>query len=158
MSHTIEVKPISATPYLGIRRTVHNGNFGPVMGEILPATFGYVAQHGLQPASPPVCLYFEHNPEAHTWVVVGGVFLNAPVTAPDGFESGVLPAGEVAETLLVGPYDRIGAAHEAVEAWFKANGRETAGPCWDVYENDPGEVADPNLYQTRVVWPIKPKA
>jgi effector-binding domain-containing protein len=36
------------------------------------------------------------------------------------------PTGEVARTVHVGPYDRLGAAHNAIHAWCAANNRKIA--------------------------------
>jgi len=52
----------------------------------------------------------------------------------------VTPAGEVASTVHVGPYDRLAEAHSAIHAWCAANGRRIARASWEPYgdwSNDP---------------------
>jgi len=52
------------------------------------------------------------------------------------------PAGLVATTYF-GPYDRMGPAHEAIHEWARQNGRELAGPSWEVYghwNDDPAKL------------------
>jgi DNA gyrase inhibitor GyrI len=44
-----------------------------------------------------------------------------------------IPAGAVATTVHMGPYDRMKAAHEAIHQWARENGRRLAGPSWEVY-------------------------
>jgi effector-binding domain-containing protein len=50
------------------------------------------------------------------------------------------PAGEVARTVHVGPYDRLGDAHKAIHAWCAAHNRKIGQASWEVYgdwNNDP---------------------
>ncbi len=50
------------------------------------------------------------------------------------------PAGEVAKTLHVGPYDRLGDAHNAIHAWCAAKNRQIGRASWEIYgdwNNDP---------------------
>jgi len=43
------------------------------------------------------------------------------------------PAGEVVMTTHIGSYARLPAAHQAIRAWSKANGRAFGGRSWEVY-------------------------
>ena len=43
------------------------------------------------------------------------------------------PAGEVARTIHVGPYDRMSLAHDAIQAWCAANGRTIGPASWETY-------------------------
>ena len=43
------------------------------------------------------------------------------------------PAGEVATTVHIGPYDRLGDAHKAIHAWCAAHNRKIAHASWEVY-------------------------
>jgi len=50
------------------------------------------------------------------------------------------PAGEVATTVHVGPYDRLGDAHDAIHAWCAANNRKIGRASLETYgdwNNDP---------------------
>lgn len=59
------------------------------------------------------------------------------------------PAGPVAWTLHVGPYDRLADAHGAIDAWRAAHGRAFAGASWEIY-GDPGD--DPAKLAIRVFY------
>ena len=53
------------------------------------------------------------------------------------------PAGEVAASMHVGPYDKLGGAHDAVHAWRAASGRSFGGCSWEIYgdwHNDPAKL------------------
>jgi hypothetical protein len=43
------------------------------------------------------------------------------------------PAGRVATALHIGPYTRIGEAHQAIHAWAKDNAVKFAGKSWEIY-------------------------
>jgi effector-binding domain-containing protein len=59
------------------------------------------------------------------------------------------PAGEVARTVHVGPYDQLHAAHDAIHAWCAAHGRTIGAASWETYgdHND-----DPTLLETTITY------
>jgi effector-binding domain-containing protein len=59
------------------------------------------------------------------------------------------PTGEVARTVHVGTYDRLGDAHNAIHAWCTANNRKFAQASWEIYGdwND-----DPALLETTIKY------
>ncbi len=155
MEYTIQVKRIEERPYVGIRRRVKVQEIGRALAEILPTVGTYLREIGVRPASPPITLYHAHHEAEGEFDIQGGWFLSAPIAGDDRFQAGIVPEGEVATTTHVGPYDRLGDAHSAIEAWIGRNGRSTSGPCWEIYLNDPGTVSDPNHYETEVSWPLR---
>ena len=59
------------------------------------------------------------------------------------------PTGEVARTVHVGPYDRLGDAHNAIHAWYAANNRKIAQVSWEIY----GDWSDdPALLETTIKY------
>jgi effector-binding domain-containing protein len=62
-----------------------------------------------------------------------GVGIAAPVTPVGNVRAVELPVGEVAATTHRGSYDGLGAAHDAILAWCRAQSRAPAGPRWEVY-------------------------
>jgi effector-binding domain-containing protein len=72
-----------------------------------------------------------------------GVELTQPCPLTGRVVASSLPTGTVAKTVHWGPYDGLGAAHDAVIRWCRAGGRQRAGPRWEVYgphRHDPAEV------------------
>ena len=51
------------------------------------------------------------------------------------------PAGTVATTTHLGPYDRLGEAHAAILTVCKERGLALAGPSWEVYGHWTDDVA-----------------
>ncbi|HET6327525.1 MAG TPA: GyrI-like domain-containing protein [Planctomycetaceae bacterium] len=43
------------------------------------------------------------------------------------------PGGEVITTAHIGPYDRLGEAHDALRQWAADHKRTFAGPNWEIY-------------------------
>jgi hypothetical protein len=43
------------------------------------------------------------------------------------------PAGKVATALHIGPYERLGDAHQAIHTWAEANKVTFAGKSWEIY-------------------------
>jgi len=53
------------------------------------------------------------------------------------------PGGTVATTVYWGPYAQMKPAHEAIHQWVRENGRQFAGPSWEVYghwSDDPAKL------------------
>ena len=57
------------------------------------------------------------------------------------------PAGEVASTVHIGPYDRLGDAHHAIHAWCAAHKRNIGHASWEIYGD---WHHDPALLETTV--------
>ena len=57
------------------------------------------------------------------------------------------PAGEVAKTVHVGPYDRLSDAHNAIHAWCAANNGKIAQASWETYAD---WTEDPALLETTI--------
>ncbi len=64
-----------------------------------------------------------------------------------------LPGGPAVEYVYFGPYDAMAPIYAEIEAWLKANGKETAGPPREVYFSEP--VGDPSTWETHVIWPFR---
>ena len=59
------------------------------------------------------------------------------------------PAGPIATTVYMGPYDQMSPAHEAIHQWVRENGRKLAGPSWEVYGHwydDPAKLRTDIFY------------
>ena len=95
-----------------------------------------------------VMLYKDDAPSVEVGVEVVDSFLSGGAVV-----SSLLPAGEVAMTVHRGPYDGLSSAHRAIWEWCAANGREVAGPRWEIY-GDWHE--DPSQLETEVYYLLRP--
>ncbi len=78
-----------------------------------------------------------------------GAEVTQPFTGNGRVVCSSTPAGLAATTVHMGPYNRLGEAHDAVNKWCAANGHTLAGPSWEVYghwEDDPAKL------RTDVFW------
>lgn len=153
MAYAVEVKELRPQAVATIRATTTQAEIGATLEQLLPEVWGYLERAGVQPGGPPFTRYHDYNPDRLE--VEAGLPVPAPVAGEGRITAGELPGGRAAAVWHVGPYDRLSEAYEAVEAWTKDRGEEVAGPPWEVYWTDPGEVPNQADWKTEVLWPIR---
>jgi hypothetical protein len=80
-----------------------------------------------------------------------GVELDGPFVETSEVIRSATPAGPVAWATHLGPYGGLGAAHDAVRRWCRANNRQAAGPNWEIYGHWQSEWnKNPSLIRTDV--------
>ncbi|MCB9562590.1 MAG: GyrI-like domain-containing protein [Kofleriaceae bacterium] len=125
------------------------------------AIFGLIAatsSSGAEPAGPPFARYLSRGDAADpTMVVEAGLPVVAPPTGalPDDVVAGELPAGEAVALVFVGPHERLGEAHAALDGWLAAHRRDAAGPRWEVFLTNPVTTPDPEQQRTKVFVPLR---
>ncbi len=155
VSYEVEVRELKEQPYVVQRGECKNepAAVGAKLSELLPAVAGYLAAKGVDMVGPPFTRYLVMTDER---IELEGGCPTAETIAVEGeLRAGAHPAGPAAVTMHVGPYEKLGEAHDAVTEWAKANGREVAGPAWEVYWTDPGSEPDPAKWRTEVFLPLK---
>lgn len=123
--------------------------------QVLGPAWGHVLAHaksvGAHPSGPPFVAY--HNADMRNLQIDVGFAFDRPLEGGGDVHSSEIPAGLAAETVHVGPYDRLRAAYAALEAWMKATGHAPAGPAYEYYLNDPQETP-PDELRTRIVMAV----
>ncbi len=135
-----------------IRMTRAISQIGPAMGEAFPKIYHAVVSSGVQPAGMPLARYFDFDEEATTFECA--IPVPDPFTGTNEVQASTVGGGEAAFTLHTGPYDQIGRTWEALMAWVTEQGRAPAGPTWEVYIDDPQEVAESEL-KTELYIPLR---
>ncbi|MEM9132913.1 MAG: AraC family transcriptional regulator [Actinomycetota bacterium] len=155
MSYSIERSELTETPVLFIRSRADKSAVAEVLGQSLPTVYGHVMEAGLAMAGPPYVRYLDQSP-AFVTLEAGIPLVDTPPAPPaDGdIIAGALPGGTAATTVHTGPYETIGAGHEAIDRWMAAEGESSGGAPWEIYVTDPADVPDPEDWQTRIVWPL----
>lgn len=115
------------------------------------ALFPALAERGITPVGAPFALY-HRAPDTTVDIEVGIPVESAlpePITVGDVVLSpSTLPAGTVASTSYVGPYDGLGEAWGAFMRAIGDAGRNPALPFWEVYVTEPDPDMDPSTLRT----------
>ena len=94
-----------------------------------------------------VMLYKDDRPDVEVGVLVSAAF------EPHGrVTASALPGGEAAVALHRGDYGRLGDTHDAIRKYVAAEGRDLAGPCWEIYGHF---RPDPSDLETEVFWLLR---
>ncbi|CAB4846661.1 unannotated protein [freshwater metagenome] len=125
------------------------------MPQAYDEVYEVLTEQHIAPTGPPFARYVMHDGE---FEVEAGAPVASPISVSGRVAPGSLPAGPVAVTTHVGPYDGIASAVDALKNWMSGHGVEPAGPHWEVYLTDPMEEADPAKWRTEVVMPWRAKS
>ena len=87
-------------------------------------------------------------------VIGAGVPLAEPLAGDGDIEAHCLPGGRALTTLHLGDYAKVGGAWDEVWERAKSLGVSERSGGWDVYTNDPTEVA-PKEVETRIYLPLE---
>jgi effector-binding domain-containing protein len=124
------------------------------IAETLGGIFGEVmARIGATGAQATGGVFGRYDPGMSDVGIEAGFTVAAPITPAGRVEASELPGGDAAVTLHVGDYGSVAAAYEAIEAWMREQGREAAGPAWELYLTPPEEQPQ----RTEVFFPLRPK-
>jgi len=151
-AYTVEVKKVTKQSVMSIRAQCHVAELGAVLAEILPEVWRYLRKNGVSPSGPPFTRY--HGFDSDKVDIEGGLPVASPLPGEGRIVAGLLPAGDVATTIHLGPYDKLPEAHDALHTWLSEHRKNSAGPQWEVYWTDPGLEPDPSKWKTELMWPI----
>lgn len=147
-----QVQDIPAQPTVQVRRVTAVEGLRDVFDASYGALWGYFAAQGVEAAGPPFAIY--HNMDMSALDMTLGFPVAEPLPGDGNVQGGVFPAGRWATTLHTGPYDGVGAAYAALEAWATEQGYTPSGIACEFYLNDPRDVP-PEEYQTQVMFLLK---
>ncbi len=138
----------------GACATLSVPEIGPWLGKHYTAIAEWLAAHGIQPEGTVYARYRDRDDGPGRFDTDAGFVVAQPVTTDETVEAITLPGGTMAVTTHVGPYDRVGEAYRALEAWLGEQGAELAEAPWEEYVDGP-EV-DEAQRRTIVVMPYRP--
>jgi len=148
MSHLVQIVQAPAVPLAVVRRRASSRELSKVVPAACGEVWTFIRAHGVEGAGRHVAVYLD-----------GAINLEVGVEVPAAFASdgevvaSATPAGLVATTSHIGPYDRLGDAHGAIRAWCKAHDRALAGPNWEIYAH---WVDNPAQQRTDVFYLLEP--
>lgn len=146
-------------PYVGIRTRVAL----PDMPTVLPALFdegaAWLASHHIPITKAPFIRYYVTDMAGKLDLEVGYP-VNDNSVADERMKAGVLPAGQYASLVHIGPYDGLYEANRVLVDWAKDNGIEWATyreageevfvSRFETYLTDPSEEPDASKWETEV--------
>ncbi len=148
MEYAIRLEQVSTRPLAVVRRQAALHELARVVPEACGEVWRVVKAQMIAGAGRHVALYLDDKINLEV-----GVELDTPFAGHGAVVGSATPAGAVATTVHFGPYNRLGAAHEAIRTWCAANGHTPAGPNWEIYghwldewNNDPAKIRTDVFY------------
>ena len=132
------------------RATLTVPEIGAWTGRCYHEVSEYVATAGRVITGPPFSRY---RRAGDRFEVEAGFPIDAPIDGEGRVEASSLPGGLAATTWHRGPYEGLGAAYDALDAWLAERGATPTGPPWEIYYSDPARQPDPATWRTEVVQP-----
>jgi len=154
LTAAIKKEKRSSSSYLVRKETLSMSEMEAYFQAKMPEYYGVAMQAGLVDTNRvPAAMYFSWDDDAGQ----SEMSIAIPVSegeAPEGFEIVQFPAGECLFYDFYGPYEKTGAAHEALNMYIAHNKMDYRGPVMEEYVTDPGDEPDENKWLTRVVYPL----
>jgi effector-binding domain-containing protein len=143
LSHEITVEAVSPLTLAAVQVVTPVNRIGVVWKPALDKVWAFLRENPRVGAGKNVFLY--HHPECreHAMAIDFGVQVSRRFADGGEIVCVETPAGEVAQTVHVGPYDGLKEAHDAIHAWCNANNRRIAGASWEIYghwNSDPAKL------------------
>jgi effector-binding domain-containing protein len=140
MKYNVVVETAGAELVAAVRTSVRIGDVTRAWKPALDEVWAFLrANKELRPGHN---LFLYHHPDRRneSMTVDFGVQIGCPFDRQGNVQCVETPAGEVARTVHVGPYDRLIDAHNAIHAWCATHSRNIAKASWETYgdwNNDP---------------------
>lgn len=151
MEYSIRLEQFPGRPLAVVRRRATMRELGRVIPEACGTVWNILRAHQIKGAGRHVAVYLDEVLNLEV-----GVEMDGPFGGQGEVVGSSLPAGLVATTTHLGPYQRLGEAHEAIQRWCAANRREPIRPCWEIYghwidewNTEPGKIRTDVYYLLR---------
>lgn len=149
-SYQVRVLDLPNVPVAVIRRIASAGELSKVVPELCGVVWTAVRGQGVA-AGRHVAIYWNGDIRLEV-----GVELEGPFVEQEPVIRSATPAGPAAVVTHLGPYNQLGAAHDAVRTWCAANGHRLAGPNWEIYGHWQSEWnSNPALIRTDVFYQLQ---
>jgi len=152
MAYQCELVEQQARPTLAVRTRSAVERLPQVLGPAWGQVMARAGKAGAAPSDAPYVAY--HNMDMQDLDLEIGCAFAQPLAGEGDVRAGEIPAGKAVQCIHVGPYDQVGGAYRALEAWIAEHGLQHAGPAYEFYLNDPQEVP-PDQLRTRVMLPVR---
>lgn len=148
-------------PYVAIAASVDMNGLGPAIGALTGEMFDWLREHAVAPAGPPFVRYLTVDMPKRLDIEVG-VPVSDPQSGDGRVTADILPGGNYATLLHIGPYPELLPATAHLLTWAADNGvkwakhQEPDGERWqarlEFYFTDPQEEPDPQRFETELAF------
>ena len=145
---TVKLQELPSIPLAVIRRQVSASDLARVVPECCGLVWNAVRAQQTR-GGRHVAVYWDGTIQLEV-----GVELLGPFAEQGDVVRSATPSGSVAWVTHRGPYNSLGAAHDAIHAWCRAHDHPLAGPNWEIYghwqpewNDDPSQVRTDVFYQ-----------
>lgn len=149
---SVESRPREAMDFIGIKATVTEAEIGNTLGALYGRLMEFAGSKKLQVVGAPFAIVFSYSPDKVEMEAC--LPINKTVASEGEIQSGRMEAGNNAEVDYYGKYEESGYAHYAVDHWMHTQGKQPAGPPYEVYVTDPGAEPDTAKWLTKVCYPL----
>jgi effector-binding domain-containing protein len=149
-TYHVHFEQLESIPLAVLRRQAHSSELSRVVPECCGLVWNAVRAQKTK-AGRHVAVYWDDSIRLEV-----GVELEGPFTEDGEVVRSATPAGTVAWVTHLGPYHRLGAAHQAIHEWAQGANHRLAGPKWEIYGHWKNEWdADPSQIRTDVFYLVK---
>ncbi len=142
----IRIQEIEPIQIYGLQRTVTSRGFDSVYADLHQT----LKEKKIIPVGPPLAIFLdeEYHPEALR------VNLALPVAGtPAG--SQLLPGGQAAVAIHVGPYNALPEVYQQMSAYLRQHQLQQRGHHYNIYLNGRAKSPDGSEWLTKVVFPLE---
>jgi effector-binding domain-containing protein len=149
----VEVTEAKAQPVVQIRMKAKREEIAVKLGQAYGALMMHVAKVGGKQVMMPMSRYY--GSDAETIDMAAVIAVAEPIQGEGEVQADTLPAGPVASTWHVGPYEKLTETYAALERWITDNGHEAGEQAWEIYWTDPGTESNPAKLRTQIFRQLK---
>jgi effector-binding domain-containing protein len=133
MRYEIQVETVQPELVAAVRAKAPVGGVAQVWKPALDQVWAFLRTNGQVRRGHNLFLYHHAARRNEPMDIDFGVQVAHPFEPAGNVRCIATPAGEVASTVHIGPYDRLGDAHRAIHAWCSANNRTIGPASWEIY-------------------------
>jgi len=150
MSTQVHIQTVSTRKLAAVRRRVRIEQIASTWRPALDKVWEFLGQNpGLRTDGHNIFLYHHPDKPESPLDIDFGVEVSRPFLPSGEVALVETPGGKVATAVHIGPYDQLGRAHDAIQAWVARNRMSLAGSSWEIYGD---WSADITKLETRVEY------
>jgi effector-binding domain-containing protein len=146
VTHEVNVVRVDQQPTVVVREQIPWRLFPTRWPAMSGEVWNCLRAAGITSGCPNIMLYRDAGALVDAEV---GVLLDESPPLIGAVVTSALPAGEIATTVSRGPYSGLGDAHDAIQRWCEAHGRQPSETRWEVYGP---HSEDPDQLTVHVSW------